>query len=154
MTIMASGPNTSWHIDGEKMETVTDLILGGSRITVDGDCRHEIKRRLLLGKNPMTNLDRVLKIRDISLQTKVHIIRAIVFPVVMHGCESWTIKKAEQLRIDTFELWCWTRHLWIPWTARRSNQYPKVNQFWIFIGRTNAEVEAPIFWPPDMKPWN
>ena len=108
---MASGPITSWQIEGEKVEAVTYFLFLGSKITVDGDCRHEIKRRLLLGKNPMTNLDRVLKIRDISLQTKVHIIRAIVFPIVMHGCESWTIKKAEQLRIDTFELWCWTRRL-------------------------------------------
>ena len=98
-------------------------------------------------KKPYENLDRVLKIRDISLLTKVHIIKAIVFPVVMYGCESWTIKKAEQLRTDAFELWYWRRCLWVPWTARRSNQYPKGNQSWIFIGRTDAEVEAPIFWP-------
>ena len=104
-------------------------------------------------KKPYENLDRVLKIRDISLLTKVHIIKAIVFPVVMYGCESWTIKKAEQLRTDAFELWYWRRCLWVPWTARRSNQYPKGNQSWIFIGRTDAEVEAPIFWPPDMKDW-
>ena len=104
------------------MEIMTDFIFGGCKITADSDCSREIKRRLLLGKNPMTNLDRVLKIRDISLQTKVHIIRAIVFPVVMHGCESWTIMKAEPPKIDAFELWCWRRLLRVPWTARRYNQ--------------------------------
>ena len=104
------------------METVTDLILGGSKITADGDCSHEIKRRLLLGRKAMTNLDSILKSRDITLPTKVHIVKAMVFPVVMYGCETWTIKKAECWRIDAFELWCWRRLLWVPWTARRSNQ--------------------------------
>ena len=117
--IMASGPITSWQIDGE---TVSDLIFLGSKITADGDCSHEIKRCLLRGRNVMTNLDSILKTRDISLPTKVHLVKAMVFPVVMYGCESWTIKKAEHRRIGTFELWCWTRLLRIPWTTRRSNQ--------------------------------
>ena len=120
--IMASGPITSWQIDGETMETVTDFILGGSKITADGDCSHEIKRRLLLGRKVMTNLDSVLKSRDVTLPTKVHLLKAVVFPVVMYGYESWTIKKAERQRIDAFELWCWSRLLRVPWTARRSNQ--------------------------------
>ena len=119
---MASGPITSWQIDGETMETVIDCILGGSKITADGDCSHEIKRRLLLGRKVMTNLDSLLKSSDIALSTKVHLVKAIVFPVVMYGCESWTIKKAECRRIDAFELWCWRRLLRVPWTARRSNQ--------------------------------
>ena len=119
---MASGPITSWQIDGETVETVADFILGGSKITADGDCSHEIKRRLLLGKKVMTNLDSILKSRDITLPTKVHLVKAMVFPVVMYGCESWTIKKAEHQRIDAFELWCWGRLLRVPWTARRSNQ--------------------------------
>ena len=119
---MASGPIILWQIDGETMETVTDFILGGSKITADGDCGHEIKRHLLLGRKVMTNLDSILKSRDIILPTKVHLIKAIVFPVVMYGCESWTIKKAECQRIDDFELWCWRRLLRVPWTARRSNQ--------------------------------
>ena len=118
---MASGPITSWQIDGETVETVSDFILGGSKITVDDDCSHEIKRRLLLGRKAMTNLDSILKSRDITLPTKVRLVKAIVFPVVVYGCESWTVKKAEHRRIDAFELWCW-RRLWrIPWTARRSN---------------------------------
>jgi len=120
--IMASGPITSWEIDGEIMETVTDFIFLGSRITADGDCSHEIKRRLLLGRKAMTNLDSILKSRDITLPTKVHLVKAMVFPVVMYGCESWTIKKAEYQRIDAFELWCWRRLLRVPWMARRSNQ--------------------------------
>ena len=120
--IMASGPTTSWQIDGETMETVTDFILGGSQITADGDCSHEIKRRLLLGSKVMTNLDSLLKIRDITLPTKVCLVKVMVFPVVMYGCESWTRKKAECRRIDAFELWCWRRLLRVPWTARRSNQ--------------------------------
>ena len=121
--IMASSPITSWQIDGETMETVTDFIFLDSKITADGDCSHEIKRCLLLGRKTMTNLDSILKSRDITLQTKVHLVKAIVFPVVMYGCESWTIKKAEHRRIDAFELWCWRRLLRVPWTARRSNQY-------------------------------
>ena len=119
---MASGPITSWQIDGETMETMTDFILRGSKITADGDCSHEIKRRLLLGKKVMTNLERILKSRDITLPTKVRLTKAMVFPVVMYGCESWTIKKTECQRIDGFELWCWRRLLRVPWTARRSNQ--------------------------------
>ena len=120
---MASSPITSWQIDGETMETVADFILGGSKITEDGDCSHEIKRRLLLGRNVMTNLDSILKSRDIiTLPTKVHLVKAMVFPVVMYGCESWTVKKAECQRIDAFELWCWRRLLRVPWTARRSSQ--------------------------------
>ena len=119
---MASGPITSWEIDGETVETVADFNFGGSKIPEDGDCSHEIKRRLLLGRKVMTNLDRILKSRDITLSTKVHLVKAMVFPVVMDGCESWTIKKAECRRIDAFELWCWRRLLRVPWTARRSNQ--------------------------------
>ena len=122
MKIMASGPITSWQIDGETMETERDFILGGSKITADADCSHEIKRHLLLGRKPMTNLDNILKSRDITLPTKVRLVKAMVFPVVMYGCESWTVKKAERLRIDPFELWCWRRLLRVPWTARRSNQ--------------------------------
>ena len=120
--IMASGPITSWEIDGETVETLSDFILGGSKITADGDCCHEIKRRLLLGRKVMTNLDSILKSRDITLPTKVCIVKTMVFPVVMYGCESWTVKKAERRRIDAFELWCWRRLLRVPWTARRSNQ--------------------------------
>ena len=119
---MASGPITSWQIDGETMEIVTDFILGGSKITADGDCSHEIKRCLLLGRKAMINLDSILKSRDITLPTKVCRVKGIVFPVVMYGCESWTMKKAESWRIDAFELWCWRRLLRVPWTARRSNQ--------------------------------
>ena len=119
---MASGPITSWEIDGETMETVSDFILGGSKITADGDCSHEIKRRLLLGRKVMTNLDNIFKSRDITLPTKVHLVKAMVFPVVMYGYESWTVKKAERQRIDAFELRCWRRLLRVPWTARRSNQ--------------------------------
>ena len=119
---MASGPITSWQIDGETMETVIDFIFLGSKITVDGDCSHEIKRRLLLGRKAMTNLDSLLKSRDIILPTKVHLVKTIVFPVVMYGCESWIINKTEHQGIDAFELWCWRRLLRVPWTARRSNQ--------------------------------
>ena len=121
MNIMVSGPIISWEIDGETVETVSDYFLG-SKITADGDCSHEIKRCLLLGRKVMTNLDSILKIRDITLPTKVHLGKAMVFPVVMYGCESWTIKKAEGRRIDAFELWYWRRLLRVPWTARRSNQ--------------------------------
>ena len=121
--ILASGPITSWEIDGETVETVSDFILGGSKITADGDCNHEIKRHLLLGRKLMTNLDSILKSRDITLPTKVRLVKAVVFPVVMYGCESWTIKKAERRSIDAFELWCWKRLFRVPWTARRSNQF-------------------------------
>ena len=118
---MASGPITSWEIEGETLETVSDFIFGDSKITADGDCSHEIKRRLLLGRKVMTNLDSVLKSKDITLSTKVHLVKAMVYPVVMYGCESCTVKKAEPQRIDAFELWCWIRLLRVPWTARRSN---------------------------------
>jgi len=114
------GPTTSWEIDGETVETVSDFIFLGSKVTTDGDCSHEIKRRLLLGRKVMTNLDCILKSRDVSFPTKVRLVKAVVFPVVMYGCESWTVKKAERRRIDAFELWCWRRLLRVPWTARRS----------------------------------
>ena len=119
---MASGPITSWEIDGETVETVSDIIFGVSKITADGDCSHEIKRCLLLGKKVTTNLDSIFKSRGITLPTKVHLVKAMVLPVVMYECESWTIKKAERRRIDAFELWCWRRLLRVPWTARRFNQ--------------------------------
>ena len=122
MKIMTSGPITSWEIDGETVETVPDFILGGSKITEDGDCSHEIKRRLLLGRKVMTNLDSVFKSKDITFPTKVHLVKAMVFPVVMYRCESWTVKKAEHRIIDAFELWCWRRLLRFSWTAKRSNQ--------------------------------
>ena len=158
--IMASGPRTSWEIDGETVETVADFISGGSKITADGDCSHEIKRRLLLGSKVMTNLDSILKSRDITLSTRVPLIKAMVFPVVMHGYESWAIKKAECQRIHAFELWHWRRLLRVPWTARRSNKsilkeiqpvHPKGYQSWVFIGRADFEAETPILWPLDMK---
>ena len=120
--IMASGPITSWQIGGETMETMTNFILGGSKITADGDCSHEIKRCLLFGRKVMTNLDSILKSKDITLPTKVRLVKAMAFPIVMYGCQSWTVKKAECRRIDAFELWCWRRLLRVPWTARRSNQ--------------------------------
>ena len=120
--IMASGPITSWQIDGETVETVSDLIFLGSKITANGDCSHEIERCLLLGRKVMTNLDSIFKSRDITLPTNVRLVKAVVFPVVMYGCEGWTVKKAECRRVDAFELWCWRRLLRVPWTARRSNQ--------------------------------
>ena len=120
--MMAFRPITSWEIDGETVETVSDFIFWGSKITAAGDCSHEIKRRSLLGRKVMTNLDSIFKSRDITFPTKVHLVKAVVFPVIMYGCESWTIKKAEHRRIDAFELWCWRRLLRVPWTARRSNQ--------------------------------
>ena len=141
--LIASGPITSWEIDGE---TVSDFIFLGSKITADGDCSHEIKRRLLFGRQGMTNLDSILKSRDITLPTKVHVVKAMVFPVVMYGCESWTAKKAECQRIDAFKLWCWRRPLRVPWPARRSNQsiLSKGDQSWVFIGRTDVEAETPV----------
>ena len=152
--IMAYGPITSWQIDGETMETVTNFILGGSKITADGDCSHEIKRRLLLRRKAMTNLDSILKSRDTTLPTKVHLVKGMVFAVVMYGCESWTVKKAEHQRIDAFELWCWIRLLRVPWTARRSKPVnPKGNKSWKFTGRTDTEAEAPILWPSNAKNW-
>ena len=131
----------------EKQWKQWQFILGGSKITADGESSHEIKRCLLLGRKSMTNLDSILKSRDIPLLTKVHIVTAMVFPVVMYGCESWTIKKAECWRIDAFELWCWRRLLEI------QSVHPKGNQSWIFMGRTDAEAETPILWPPDTKNW-
>ena len=122
MKIMASGLITSWEIDGETVETVSDFIFGGSKITADGDCSHEIKRRLLLERKVMTNLDSIFKSRDIILSTKVCLVKAMVFPMVMYGCESWTVKKAESRKFDAFELWCWRRLLRVPWTARKSKQ--------------------------------
>ena len=131
---------------------MADFIFLGSKITADGDCSHEIKRRLLLSRKVMTNLDRILKTRDITLSTKVYLVKAMVFPVVMYGCEMWMIKKVERQRIDTFKLWCWRRLLRVPWTAGGSNQSVlKGDQSWVFIGRTDAEAETPIFWPPDAK---
>ena len=144
---MASGPIISWQIDGETMETVTDFIFLGSQITADDDCSHEIKRGLLLGRKAMTNLDSILKSRDITLPTNVHIVKAMVFPVVMYGYESWTIKMAEHRRIDAFKLWCWRRLLRVTWTARRSNQSILKE----ISGRTDDEAEAPVLWPPDAK---
>ena len=151
--IMASGPILSWEIDGETVETETDFILGGSKITADGACSHEIKRRLLLGRKIVTNLDSILKSRDITLPTKVHIVKAMVFPVVMYGCESWTIKKAECQRIHAFELWYQRRLLRVPWTARRSDQFilKEISPDYSFIGRTDVETETLILWPADMK---
>ena len=139
------------------METVTDFIFLGSKITADGDCRHEIKRCLLFERKAMTNLDSILKSRDITLLTKIRIVKAVVFPIVMYRCESWAIRKAQCRRTDAFKL-CWERLLRVPWTARKSNQGSpkgdtKGNQSWIFIGRTDAEVEAPILWPSDAKSW-
>ena len=134
--ITASGPITSWQIDGETMKTVTDFIFLDSKITADGDCSLEIKRCLLLGRKAMTNLDSILKSRDITLPTKVRLVKAMDFPVVVYGCECWTIKKAEHQRIDAFELWCWRRLLRVPWTARRSNQsvVKKISPEYIFEG--------------------
>ena len=152
MKIMASGPITSWQIGGEKVEAVIDFIFLGSKITVEGNCHHEIKRNLLLGRIATTNLHSILKSRDNTLPTKVRLVKAMVFPVVMYGCESWTIRKAERWRVDAFKLWYLRRLLRIPWTARRSKPVnPKGNQSWIFIGRTDAEGEAPILWSPDAK---
>ena len=148
---MASGPITSWQIDEETVETVADFILWGSKITAGGDCSHEIKRRLLLGRKVMTNLDSILKNRDITLSTKVRLVKAMVFPVVIYGCESWTIKKAEHRRIDAFELWCWRRLLRVPWPARRSNQsiLKEISPGCSLVGL--IEAETPILWPPDVQ---
>ena len=148
---MASGLITSWQRDGETMETVTDYFFG-SKIIADGDCSHELKRRLLLGRKAMTNLDSIWKSRDIILPTKVHLVKAMVFPVVMYECESWTIKKAEHRRIDAFELWCWRRPLRVPWTARRSNQsILKISPGCSLEGlMLKLKLE---YWPPDAKNW-
>ena len=149
---MVSGPINSWEISGETVETVSDFIFLGSKITADGDCSLEIKRRLLLGRKVMTNLDSIFKSRDITLPTQVCLVKAMVFPVVMYGCESWAIKKAECPRIDAFELWCWRRLLRVPWTARRSNPvHSKGDQSQVFFGRNDAKAEAPVLWPPHVK---
>ena len=146
---MASSPITSWQIDGE---TVADLSFLGSKITADGFCSNEIKRRLLLGRKVMTNLDSIVKSRDITLPTKVHLVKAMVFPVVMYGCENWTIKKAERQRIDAFELWCWRRLLRVPWTARRSNQsiLKEINLGCSLEGLM-LKLKLAILWPPDAE---
>ena len=151
MKIMAFGPITSWQIDGETMETVIDFIFWGSKITADGDCSREIKRCLLLGRKVMTSLDSILKNRHITLSTKVCLVKAIVFPVVTYGCESWTIKKAECWWTDAFELWCWGRLLRVCKDIQPVQ--PKGDQSWVFIGRTDVEAETPILWPPDVKSW-
>ena len=137
--------------NGETVETVTDYFWGASRITANGDCGHEIKRHLLLQRKVMTSLDSILKSRDITLPTKVHLVKALVFPVVMYGCESWTIQKAERQRIDALELWCW-RRLLSPLDYKEIQPvHPKGDQSWVFIGRTDTEAEIPILWPPDTK---
>ena len=148
---MASSPITSWQIDGETVETVAAFIFLGSKITADDDCSHEIKRHLFLGRKVMTNLDSILKSRAITLPTKVHLVKAMVFLVVMCGCESWSIKKAECRRIEAFELWCWRKLLTVPWTVRGSNQSILKDISPVFIGRTDVEAETPILWPPDAK---
>ena len=149
--IMTSGPITSWQIDGETVETVSDFIFWGSKITADGDCSHAIKRPLLLGRKVMTNLDSIFKSRDITLPTKVHLVKAMVFPEVMYGCESWTVKKAERQTIDVFELWCW-RRLESPLDCKEILPvHPKGDQSWVLIVRTDAEAETPILWPPHAK---
>ena len=150
---MASGPITSGEIDGEIVETVSDFIFLGSQITADGDCSHEIRRRLLLGRKVMTNLDNILKSRDITLPTKVCLVKAMVFLVVMYGCESWTVKKADHRKIDAFELWCWKR-LESPLDCKEIQPvHPKGDQSWVFVGRIDPEAETPILWPPHVKSW-
>ena len=149
---VASGLITSWEIDGETVETVSDFIFEGSKITADGDCSHEIKRRLLLGRKVMTNPDSILKSRDITLPTKVRLVKAMVFPVVMYGCESWTMKKAECRRIDAFELWCWRRLFESPLDCKEIQPvHSKGDQSWVFFGRNDAEAETPVLWPPHAK---
>ena len=149
---MASGPITSWEITSwGNSETVSDFILGGSKITVDGDCSHEIKRRLFLGRKVMTNLDSIYKSRDITLLTKVRLVKAMVFPMVMYGCESWTVKKAERQRIDAFELWCW-RRLLSPLDCKGIQPvHSEGDQPWDFFGRNDAKAETPVLWPPHVK---
>ena len=150
---MASGLITSWQIEGEKVEAVIDLLFWGSKITADGDYSHELRRWLLLGRKAVIHLDSVLKSRDITLLTKVHIVKAMVFSVDIYRCESWIVKMVEHQRIDTFALWSWRRLLRVSWTARRSNQSVSLlkNQTWIFIGRT--DTEAPVFWSSDVDSW-
>ena len=148
---MASGPITSWQIDGETVETVSDFIFLGSKSTADDDCSHEIKRCLLLGRKVMTNLDSILKSRDSALPTKACLVKAMVFLVVMYGCESWTVKKAERRRIDAFELWCW-RRLESPLDCKEIQPvHSRGDQSWMFVGRNDAKAETPILWPPHAK---
>ena len=148
---MASGLITSWEIDGETVETVSDFILGGSKITADGDCSHEIKKHLLLGRKVMTNLDSIFKSRDITLLTKVRLVKAMVFLAVMYGCENWAVKKAECQRIDAFELWCW-RRLLSSWDCKEIQPvHSKGDQPWVFFGRNDAKAETPVLWPPHAK---
>ena len=150
--IMVSGPITSWQIGGETAETLSDFIFGGSKITADGDRSHETKRCLLLGREVMINLDSILKSRDITLPTKVHLVKAMVFLVVMNGCESWTVKKAEHRRIDAFELWCWRRLLKSPLDCKEIQPvHSKGDQSWVFFGRTDAKAETPVLWPLPAK---
>ena len=146
--IMSSGPITSWEIDGETVETMSDFIFGGSKITADGECSHEIKRRLLLGRKVMTNLDSTFKSRDITLPTKVRLVRAMV---VMYGCESWTVKKAERRRIDAFDLWCWRRLFERPLDCKEIQPVHSKDQPWDFFGRNDAKAETPVLWPPHAK---
>ena len=149
---VASGPITSWEIDGETVKTVSDFNFGGSKITADGDYSHEIKRHLLLGSKVMTNLDSILKSRDITLLTKVSLVKAMVFPVVMYGCESWTVKKAEHRRIDAFELWCWRRLLRVPLDCKEIQPvHSEGDKPWDFFERNDAEAETPVLWPPHAK---
>ena len=152
-TYMASGPITSWEIGGETVETVSDFILGGSKITADGDCSHEIKRHSLLGRKVMTNLDSIFKSRDVTLSIKIRLVKAMVFPVVMYQCESWTVKKAEHWRINAFELWCWRRLLRVLWTARRSNQsiLKEISPGCSLEGMT-LKLKL-VLWPPHAKTW-
>ena len=149
---MVSSPITSQWIDREK-NGKSDSVFLGSRVTEDGDYSHDIKKCLLLGRKAMTNLDSILKSRDITLLTKFHLVKAMVFPLVMYGCESWTIKKAEHQKIDSFELWCWRRLESLLESREIKPVNPKVNQPWIFIGSTNAEAEGSVLWPPDAKSW-
>ena len=152
--IMEFGPISSWQIDGETVETEADFLFGGSKITADGDCSHEIKRHLHLGRKVMTNIDNILKSRDITLPTNVYLLKAMVFPVVMYGCESWSTKKAECQGIDAFELWCWRRLLESPLACKEIQPvHPKGDQSWVFIGKTDVEAETQILWPPDAKSW-
>ena len=149
---MASGPISSWEIDGETVETVSDFIFGGSKITADFDCRHAIKRCLLLGRKVMTNLESILKSRDIALPAKFGLVKAMVFPVVMYGCESWTVRKAERRRIDAFELWCWRRLFESPLDCKKIQPvHSEGDQPWDFFGRNDAKAETPVLWPPHAK---
>ena len=154
MKIMASGPITSWEIDGKTVETVSDFILGGSKITTDGDFSHEIKWHLLLGRKFMSNLDSILKSRDITLPRKVHLVKAMVFQIVTYGCENWIIKKAEHRRMDAFELWRWEKTLESLLDCKEIQPvHSKGDQSWVFIGRTDAKAETPVLWPPHAKSW-